>query len=237
LIAVHGTITYSTHQLKYRLRSSSRRTIGITVHPDGAIDVVAPKGADPKDVEARVRRRARWIVRQLSYFEQFRPRSKPRRYLGGETHLYLGRQYRLKIVRGDHDEVKVKSGLLLVALSNKPNSRRVKELVRSWYQDKAKARFLDRFKAIAPRFAQLGYPISPPVIRKMSRRWGSYSKSGKVLLNPDLIRAPTACIDYVITHELAHIVYPNHGAEFFKLIETMMPDWKKRKTRLELILS
>jgi predicted metal-dependent hydrolase len=89
---MQGTITYSTRQLKYRLRSSSRRTMGITVHPDGAIEVVAPKGTDPKDVEARVRRRARWIVRQLSYFEQFRPRSKPRRYLGGETYLYLGRQ-------------------------------------------------------------------------------------------------------------------------------------------------
>jgi predicted metal-dependent hydrolase len=128
-------------------------------------------------------------------------------------------QYRLKIVRGDRDEVKVKGGLLLVALSSRPNSRRVKELVRAWYKKKAKARFLDRFEAIAPRFARLGCLISPPAIRKMPRRWGSYSKSGKVLLNPDLIRAPTSCIDYVITHELAHIVYPNHGAKFFELIE------------------
>jgi predicted metal-dependent hydrolase len=234
---VHGTITYSTHQLKYRLRSSSRRTIGITVRPDGTIEVVAPKGADPKDVEARVRRRARWIVRQLSYFKQFRPRLKPRRYVGGETHLYLGRQYRLKIVRGDREEVKVKGGFLLVALSSRPNPHRVKELVRAWYQERAKARLLSRFETIAPRFARLGCLISPPTIRKMSRRWGSYSKSGKVLLNPDLIRAPAACIDYVITHELAHIVYPNHGTKFFELIETIMPDWKQRKDRLERTLA
>jgi hypothetical protein len=63
--------------------------MAITVHPDGGIEVVAPKGTDPKEVETRVRKRARWIVRQRLYFEQFRPRSKPRRYLGGETHLYL----------------------------------------------------------------------------------------------------------------------------------------------------
>ena len=67
----------------------------------------------------------------------------------------------------------------------------------------------------------------------MSRRWGSYSKTGKVLLNLDLIRAPIECIDYVITHELAHVFYRNHGTKFFDLIESMMPDWKKRKDRLE----
>jgi predicted metal-dependent hydrolase len=71
----------------------------------------------------------------------------------------------------------------------------------------------------------------------MSHRWGSYSKTGRVLLNPDLIRAPTACIDYVIIHELAHVVHPHHGAKFFDLIDAMMPDWKQRKERLERTLA
>ena len=211
--------------------------MAITVKPDGTIEVVAPKGTDARDVEARVRKRARWIVRQRLYFEQFRPRSKPRRYVGGETHLYLGRQFRLKLIRSDQNEVKLRGGFLIVALPTRTNSRRVRELVRAWYQEKAKTRFLDRFEAIAPRFARLGCQISPPIIRRMSRRWGSYSKTGRVLLNPDLVRAPTACIDYVITHELAHVLYPNHGAKFFDLIETMMPDWRERKDRLERTLA
>jgi predicted metal-dependent hydrolase len=86
---MHGTIAYSTHKLKYRVRFSARRTMAITVYPDGAIEIVAPKGSVSEDVEVRVRKRARWIVKQLLYFDQFRPRSKPRRYVGGETHLYL----------------------------------------------------------------------------------------------------------------------------------------------------
>jgi hypothetical protein len=234
---MHGTITYSRHQLKYRLRFSTRRTMAITVKPDGSIEVVAPSGTNARDVEARVRKRARWIVRQRLYFDQFRPRSKPRRYVGGETHLYLGRQYRLKVVKNDRNEVKLRGGFLIVAMPTRANSRRVRELVRAWYQEKAKTRFLDRFNAIAPRFARLGCRISPPTIRSMSRRWGSYSKTGRVLLNPDLVRAPTACIDYVITHELAHVAYPNHSAKFFELIETMMPDWEERKDRLERTLA
>ena len=107
-------ISYSKHEFQYRLRYSTRRTMAITVHPDGCVEVVAPRGADPKEVEKRVRKRARWIVRQRLHFEQFHPRSKTRRYVGGETHLYLGRQYRLKLAKGDHDEVQLKRGLLVV---------------------------------------------------------------------------------------------------------------------------
>ena len=71
----------------------------------------------------------------------------------------------------------------------------------------------------------------------MPRRWGSWSRRGRISLNPDLIRAPIACIDYVITHELAHLIHPNHGAAFYELLETLMPDWRGRKQRLERILS
>jgi predicted metal-dependent hydrolase len=234
---MHGTIAYSSHELKYRLRFSARRTMAITVKPDGAIEVVVPKGTKTREIQLRVRKRARWIVRQRLYFEQFRPRSKPRRYVGGETHLYLGRQYRLKLIKSDRNEVKLRGGFLVVALPNRSNSRRVRELVKAWYQEKAGARFLIRFEAIARRFARLGRQISPPIVRRMSHRWGSYSKTGRVLLNPDLIRAPTACIDYVIIHELAHVVHPHHGAKFFDLIDAMMPDWKQRKERLERTLA
>lgn len=118
-----------------------------------------------------------------------------------------------------------------------PNSRHVKRLVESWYHEKAKARILERFEAIAPRFTQMGCQISPPIFRSMARRWGSFTKTGRILLNPDLIRAPRACIDYVVTHELAHAIHSNHSAKFYDLLNTLMPDWKARKSRLERLLS
>lgn len=211
--------------------------MAITVYPDGAIEVVAPNGSDLKGIEARVSRRARWIVKQLLYFDQFRPRSKPRRYVGSETHLYLGRQYKLKLLKGSWDEVKLKGGLLVVMSPRHKNSQYVKRLVDAWYLEKAKARILERFEAIAPRFVARGCRISAPVFRMMPRRWGSYTKTGRVLLNPDLIRAPGGCIDYVITHELAHAVHPNHSVKFYDLLDRLMPDWEVRKARLERLLS
>ncbi len=232
-----GAFAYSTHKLEYRLRFSDRRTLAITVRPDGTIHVVAPKGSNPKEIEKRVRKRARWIVRQRLYFEQFHPRTKKRRYIGGETHLYLGRQYRLKLIKGDYDRVQLKRGFLVVSLRGRQSNKRVRTLVSAWYATMARARLMERYSRIAPRFADLGCKISSPKLRRMSRRWGSYSEAGKVLLNPDLVQASSACIDYVIAHELAHAVYPNHGNKFFGLVEKIIPDWKKRKDLLERTLA
>src|ERR1700680_5053593 len=116
---MRGFITYSVHRLEYRLRFSARRTIAITVHPDRSIDIVAPKGTPQEEAEVRLRKRARWVIRQLLHFDQFRPRSPKRRYVGGETHLYLGRQYRLKLIRATSEGVKLKGPFLTVACTNR----------------------------------------------------------------------------------------------------------------------
>src|SRR5215813_2882752 len=129
---MRGSIAYSVHKLDYRLRFSRRRTLAITVKPDCSIEITAPKGTSREEVERRLRRRARWVIRQFLHFEQFRPRSTKRRYVGGETHLYLGRQYRLKIARAGSESVKLKGAFLTVALPNRQASR-VKRLVSDWY--------------------------------------------------------------------------------------------------------
>jgi predicted metal-dependent hydrolase len=233
---MRGSITYSVHRFDYRLRFSARKTMAITVHPDSTVEIIAPRGTPREEVEARLRKRARWVLRQFLHFQQFRPRSPKRRYVGGESHLYLGRQYRLKLVKNELEGVKLKGSHLLVASPHRRNARRVKRLVCAWYRQKGDARIVERFQAIAPRFIRLGCQPPALLFRSMPRRWGSFSHAGKILLNPDLIRAPVACIDYVITHELTHLIHPNHSVEFYDLLETMMPDWRARKQRLERLM-
>jgi predicted metal-dependent hydrolase len=143
----------------------------------------------------------------------------------------------LKLNKSPYDEVKLKAGFLVVASPDCNNPHHVKELVKAWYNERAREEISSRFNKIAPRFAHLGCKISAPTFRAMSRRWGSYTNSGRVSLNPDIVRAPIACIDYVIMHELVHTLQPNHGPKFFALMEAMMPDWRVRKTHLERLLS
>lgn len=233
---MRGSIEYSVHKLDYRLRFSRRQTMAISVYPDSSIEIVAPLGTNRNDAEARLRKRARWVIRQLLHFQQLKPRSPKRRYVGGETHLYLGRQYRIKLAQSECERVSLKGGYFRISSPKRNDPRRVKKLLAAWYREKSVARIMERFDFVAARFSHLGGPTPTPIFRSMVRRWGSFSRSGRISLNPDLIRAPISCIDYVITHELIHLIYPNHSAAFFDLLDALMPDWQFRKQRLETIM-
>jgi predicted metal-dependent hydrolase len=232
----HGRIIYGKESITYNLIYAHRKTLEIAVYPDKTIIVKAPVGTALAEVEQRVLRRAAWIKKQIDYFEQFYPQTPPRRYLGGETHLYLGRSYRLKICPGDINQVKLIHGYFHVFIKGNITEARVKSLLDRWYAEKAASRFAESFERCWPCFEKSAVKKPCLKIRKMKKRWGSLSKNGVLTLNIDLIRAPRECIDYVVTHELCHLKHHNHGPGFYRQLDQVMPDWKKRKIKLELAL-
>lgn len=231
-------VRYGGATISFELVPTARRTLEIAVLPDGAVVVKAPLDAREADVLARVARRARWILSQQRYFAQFQPRTPPRRYVGGETHLYLGRQYRLGIEEGDAEGVRLVAGWFRVTVRpGESSAARVHSLLEGWYSEKARLRLVERFDDCWNRFPA-GTRLRPTLrLRRMRTRWGSLSESGTLSLHPDLVRASRECIDYVITHELCHLVHPNHSAEFRRLLERVLPDWERRKHRLELAMA
>lgn len=154
----------------------------------------------------------------------------PRNYINGETHLYLGRQYKLRIEQAPINEVKLFRGRLLVY--KKANSS-TKNLLSRWYREKAIEHFEESLKKIVPLFSRHNIHQPELQIRQMPTRWGSCTSKGKVILNPELIKAPKGSIEYVIIHELCHLIHHNHTRAFYELQQTIMPDWKKWKERLE----
>ncbi|MDF9408821.1 M48 family metallopeptidase [Pelotomaculum isophthalicicum JI] len=231
-----GILTYGKKDISYRVFYVDRKTLEIAVHPDGSVVIKAPLGTEYEEVRKIIVKRARWIKRQLDYFAQFNPRTPQRQYIGGETHLYLGRQYRLKIVTGDKDEIKLTKGYFRVTVKENPAYEKVKKLLEDWYLEKAADKFGESFERCWPHFGK--HFLSKPRIRirRMKKRWGSLSKNGTLTLNADLIRAPKECIDYVVTHELCHLQYHDHSPAFYQLLEKIMPDWEKRKHKMELAL-
>lgn len=231
-----GEIAYGSEMIRFEVRRlSSRRTLAIEVHPDGRVLVRAPVACRPELIHERIKLRARWITRQLADLERYRPRTPQRHYVSGETHLYLGRQYRLKVSPGDRRSVKLTRGHLLVSLPEPCSPERCKQVLRRWYRDRAKVVFREALDASLDHFDELERPRL--IIRMLRSRWGSLSPKGTMTLNVDLVRAPRACIEYVVVHELSHLKHPHHGAEFYRLLERVMPDWQKRKEKLEMALS
>lgn len=230
-------LAYGDRRVLVEVGQSDRRTMQVAVHPDGRVVVTAPVGTSLEDVERRVARRARWIASQLAYFEQFMPRTPPRRFVSGETHLYLGRQYRLRVGRSDRETVRLIGGRLEVTVVAEETASRVEQLLTAWYTSRAETYFAERLDACWARFASSVEGECPQLrLRRMKTQWGSMSARGVLTLNTDLIRSPRECIDYVIVHELCHLKNANHGHEFAACLELALPDWQRRKHRLELTL-
>lgn len=230
-----GAIQYGSEKIRYEVCFlPSRQTLGIEVHPDQRVVIRAPVGCSEEAIADRVKKRASWISRQIADFQRYNPRTPQRQYIGGETHLYLGRQYSLKINAGKRTSITMTRHQLEVELPGKPNSERVKATLHRWYLDRARQVFDEVLEECLIRFEDHRRPRL--IIRTMQSRWGSLSASGNMTLNSSLIRAPRACIEYVVIHELCHLQYRDHDARFLKLLGRMMPDWVQRKQRLESAL-
>lgn len=229
-----GVVVYGRESIFYRLFYCDRKTMEIAVHPDGAVIVKAPFQSDIASIEKKIRKRAGWILRQQHYFRQFHPRTPGRSFVGGETHLYLGKRYRLKITEGAENTVKLSCGFFHVACRNPATSEKVKILLNQWYLEKARIQFAESVDRCLQKFGDSGMEKPRIAVRRMQKRWGSLSDKGMITLNRDLIRAPKECIDYVITHELCHFKYRDHSVAFYNLLSSAMPDWEKTKHKLEL---
>lgn len=228
-------ITYGSQVIAFELEYKNRRTLEISVFPDLTVKVKAPLQRSYPEIEEKVRKRATWIIEQKYFFSLFLPKQPPKKYISGETHLYLGRQYRLKVIPANEDNVVLSRGLLTVFTKDRMNSPKIQTLVERWYHNRAREKFQERIHWCYEKVRKYGINRVEFQVRNMSKRWGSCSKAGKLLLNYQLIKAPSHCIDYVILHELCHVKYFNHGKIFYHLLTQVMPDWEKRKKRLEQI--
>jgi len=170
----------------------------------------------------------------MQFFGQFHPRTPEPKYVSGETHLYLGRRYRLKIIRALQQQVKLKRGFIEVHTHRPSRSDVIEEQVVEWYKARAREQFAARLPACIEKFSD-PVAITPTglIVRNMSGRWGSMSPGGRLVLNRRLIQAAPHEIEYVIVHELCHRRFHHHGPEFYKLLTRIMPDWEKRKASLE----
>ena len=230
-------LKYGSREVRYTVERRERTTLEISVYPDCQVEVVAPLGASDEAIEGRVRRRLRWITRQQRAFENFFPKPSPRKYVSGESWLYQGRQYRLKVLEAEEgSKVALRRPFIAVETNDKKDRKEVKRLLDAWYRKRAEERLRTRYEVCAKQITAYGIEAPEMRIHKMPKRWGSYTPAGSILLNPELVKAPTECIDYVILHELCHAKHRNHDRSFYKLLHRVVPDCLRLKYKLEHLI-
>lgn len=229
-------IHWGPRRILAELRRTTRRVLRLKVRPSGEVIVFAPSGEELVKIQERVNRRRPWIFRKIDQVLNWPARTPERHFVSGETHLLLGKQYRLSIEQSQHTDVRIEGAWLKVCACRIDDPVLCWRLVREFYGAMAHGVFLERLHLVSPPFIRRGMQMPALVIRQMSKRWGSYTPAGRIILNLDLVRASPLLIDYVICHELSHAFHSDHGKEWRSLLSTIMPDWESRKAHLETLL-
>lgn len=231
------SISYGNSRIDFCLKRNDRKTLGIKVYPDGSTVVTAPIETPYEKVTEKVKSKAQWIDKQKDFFMLFEPRTKEKLYESGESHLYLGKNYRLKITESNTNSVKLKGGYILISIKDKHNKNAIEKELKKWYKSKAIIHFENLYHNRIGLAKELSNKESSLKYMWYENRWGSCFKDGTISLNLELIKSPKECIDYVIVHELCHLVHHNHSNKFYSLLSKKLPKWRDSKNKLERLLA
>ena len=219
-------------QLDCEIVRSRRKTVAIQIYPDKRIELKVPLLYNINNVEPFLEKHYRWIFKRLD--APIPLKTEPKRYVDGELHYFLGRQYPLKIIISPDNNVTLQDDTLMVyAKYDMPEL--IETLLEKWYLSQARRVFQEISIPLMKQMEK--YNVFPKsfTIKKMKTRWGSCSSKGSISLNLDLIKLPEQCIKEVILHELCHLVHFNHSKEFYALMTAEMPDWKIWKKELKFL--
>jgi hypothetical protein len=209
-------------------RSDRRKKLTITVERDRSVVVHAPADAADEAIRQIVESRRAWIYQKIRHAQKYRepPHPPGKELVSGESALYLGRNYRIEVVSEDGGRVQFNQRFFVPA----SKVARRKGALRDWYIAKAKERILPRAEQYA---RELGVDYARARIVDNRYRWGSCTVRNNVNFNWRLIKAPMFVIDYVIVHELAHLIEPNHTPRFWNIVRTQAPTMDKARAWLK----
>ncbi|MDL1163980.1 SprT family zinc-dependent metalloprotease [Yersinia pestis] len=215
-------------ELTYTIkRSAKRRKLTITVERDSSVVVHAPEGTSDEKIKQVVDLKRQWIYEKINHPQKYQdlPHAPGKELINGESIYYLGRQYRVEIIKTGLSEVKFSQRFLIPdgTMSNRA------EALRKWYVERAKEKIAPKVDYYA---RQLGVDVAMTRIVDNRYRWGSCTLNDNVNINWKLIKAPMFVIDYIIVHELAHLIEANHTPRFWNIVRAQAPTMEKAKNWL-----
>jgi predicted metal-dependent hydrolase len=216
--------------IEYCLKRSERKTASIYIERDGKVTVIVPAKLTAPEIDALLESKRRWIYQSLAEWQDLNAQRVQREYVNGEGFLYLGRSYRLKRVKGLAEPVMLKEGYfcLRTSIRTRPEADAA---FTAFYRQKGLSRIPPRVEHFEKKLG-----VQPKVVRviDLKHRWASCSAGGNLNFHWKCMMAPLSVLDYVVVHELAHLVHPNHTTAFWSLVDKVLPDYQERKDWLRV---
>ena len=205
------------------VRSSRRKTAAIKIKK-GKVFVIVPECLTMAAIESLVDKKHRWIKEKLAIQNEIMD-IKPKEFISGESFSYLGKNHPLKIESGLYPVIKLHQDELVVSVRDKTvdNSQAIKQLLFKWYKQQAESELRDKTERYS---SIIGVNPSSVTIKSFKSRWGSCSIAGGIQYNWKIIIAPDRIVNYVVIHELCHILHHNHSPAFWKAVEKYCHDYR-----------
>jgi hypothetical protein len=218
------------------IRRTGRKTVSISVARDNRVTVIAPKHVPQEWIEGFVAKKSHWVKEKIRYNTEVKEPYQPRQFADGELFAYLGDPLKLQVLNGPRPWVEAVGETLQVHVpahfEEEDRRERIVALLTTWYRIQARFELEARLALYA---ARLGVQFNEVRIKTLKSRWGSCSSKGVLTFNWKLVMAPLHLVDYVVAHELCHLVHLNHSKAFWNLLESIIPDCKRCREQLKII--
>jgi len=230
-------LAYGGKKIKCHLSYDWNGSIRLAVKKNGEVHIKAPHLIPEMMIKSFLKQKARWIYRHYTFHKLHDDSLSPKEYKEGEIHFFMGERYQLSIKKGDKESVLLSeanslSEKQMIVSTARPSSVLIRSIIRAWYHEQGVKILFDRFQKAKEPFSRIGIVPESLTYKRMRGKWGTCAHDGAICLNPELIKTPLECIDYVVYHELCHVRHHNHGNGFHALMTQMMPDWKVRRKKL-----
>ncbi len=201
------------------------KNIHLSVYPPtGRVRISAPLRMNLDTIRVFAISRLGWIKKQQRKLRE-QERETPREYLDRESHYVWGRRYLLKVVEEDSvPEVDIKHNTLLLQVRPGSDEEKKQAVLDEWYREQLKS----ALPPLVEKWERLmGVTVNRSMVRRMKTKWGSCNPvAGNILLNSELAKKPPECLEYIVVHEMAHLLEPTHNQRFIALMDSFIPKWQ-----------
>lgn len=209
-------------QLDYQIVYSNRKTIAIMVERDRSVVVRAPRGTSEEKIQSIIESRKLWLYEKINHAQKYPPQPTRKEFVTGETIMYLGRYYRLEITKDDHPGVRFQNRVYI----SRQYQAQAAKLLQDWYMARAREKLTPKIRYFAEA---LGVTYNQILISDLKYRWASCTPKNNLNFNWRIIKAPMFVVDYLIVHELAHLLEPNHTPSFWNIVAVQVPRYELAK--------
>lgn len=228
-------VFYNGGEIVYLLERKQVKNLNLRIRRDGSIFVSANPTVTLDTIDQFILRKGEYILSAIQHFKAIAENEPaPKQYVSGESFMIQGRNLRLKVIAAEKDSIQSDGVYIYLSVKDPSNFARKRTLVTRFLNKQCQEIFGDIAEETYLKFQKYG--VTKPIlrIRNMSTRWGSCLPTKAVItLNERLLEMPRNCIEYVVLHEFAHFIHPNHSQQFYNFVAMLMPDWKDRKEELE----